>query len=115
MKRFITSMLGSIAGFWISMLVIGISIFIIIIAAASSSSSDVKLSDKGILELDLSGALFEREKPITSIYDIQSYDENALYLNDILSSITSAKDDDKIHGITEDSQEWFKKENLGLK
>lgn len=99
MKRFITSMLGSIAGFWISMLVIGISIFIIIIAAASSSSSDVKLSDKGILELDLSGALFEREKPITSIYDIQSYDENALYLNDILSSITSAKDDDKIHGI----------------
>ena len=50
MKRFITSLLGSIAGFWISMLVIGISIFIIIIAAAGSSSSDVKLSDKGILE-----------------------------------------------------------------
>lgn len=99
MKKFFTSMLGSIAGFWISLIILGISFLIFIIAIGGSSSSDVNLSDKGILELKLSGAVLEREKPIESIYDIQSFDENAIYLNDIISSIISAKDDDKIHGI----------------
>lgn len=99
MKKFLTSMLGSIAGFWISLIILGISFLIFIIAIGGSSSSDVNLSDKGILELKLSGAVLEREKPIESIYDIQSFDENAIYLNDIISSIISAKDDDKIHGI----------------
>lgn len=99
MKKFLTSMLGSIAGFWISLIILGITFLIFIIAIGSSSSSDVNLSDKGILELKLSGSVLEREKPIESISDIQSFDENAIYLNDIISSIISAKDDDKIHGI----------------
>ena len=92
-------MLGSIAGFWISIIAIGITLFILLIAIGGSNSSEVNLSDKGILELNLSGTLFEREKPLTSVYDLQSYDKNALYLNDIISSISSAKNDNKIHGI----------------
>ncbi len=99
MKKFLASMLGSIAGFWISLIILGITFLIFIIAIGSSSSSDVNLSDKGILEIKLSGSILEREKPIESISDIQSFDENAIYLNDIISSIISAKDDDEIHGI----------------
>lgn len=100
MKKFLTAMLGSIAGFWISLIILGITFFVFIIAmAGSSSESGVTLSDKGILHLKLSGNITERERPIESIYDLQNYDENATSYSDIIKAILTAKDDENINGI----------------
>lgn len=100
MKKFLTAMLGSIAGFWISLIILGITFFVFIIAVAGGSAdSDVTLSDKGILHLKLTGEIVERERPIKSVYDLQSYDENAMSYNDIVKAILSAKDDKNINGI----------------
>ena len=100
MKKFITAMLGSIAGFWISLIIIAISFFLVIIVAISNTSKPkVTLSDKSVLHLNLSGEISEREKPLESIYDLQSYDKEAISYRDIIKAIYSAKDDAKIVGI----------------
>ena len=100
MKKFITAMLGSIAGFWISLIIIAISFFLVIIVAISNTSKPkVTLSDKSVLHINLSGEISEREKPLESIYDLQSYDKEAISYRDIIKAIYSAKDDAKIEGI----------------
>lgn len=100
MKKFITAMLGSIAGFWISLIIIAISFFLVIIVAISNTSKpNVTLTDKSVLHLNLSGEISEREKPLESIYDLQSYDKEAISYRDIIKAIYSAKDDAKIEGI----------------
>ena len=100
MKKFLTSMLGSIAGFWISLIILGVTFFVFIIAISGNpSNSNVSLSDKGILHLKLSGNIIERERPIESISDIQNYSEDAISYSDIIKAITIAKDDENINGI----------------
>lgn len=99
MKNFLTAMLGSIAGFWISLILLFVSFVIGIIIIASKDTSDIKLSEKAILYIDLKGDIIEREKPIETIYDLQSFDEQNLSYNAIISSIHSAIDDKDINGI----------------
>ena len=99
MKKFLTAMLGSIAGFWISLIVLGITFIVFIIIASSTSESGITLEKNSILHLKLSGDILEREKPLKTIYDLQSYDENAISYNDILFAIENAKNDDNIEGI----------------
>ena len=85
MKKFLTAMLGSIAGFWISLIILGVTFIVfIIVAAASGSGTSVSLDNNSVLHLKLSGNIHEREKPIKSIYDLQSYNEESITYNDIL-------------------------------
>lgn len=100
MKRFLTAMLGSIAGFWISLIILGVTFIVfIIVAAASGSGTSVLLDNNSVLHLKLSGDIQEREKPIKTIYDLQSYNEDAVTYNDILFALEEAKNDDNIKGI----------------
>ena len=100
MKKFITAMLGSIAGFWISLIIIAISFFLFIVVAISNTSEQsVSLTDKSVLHLKLNGEISERERPLESIYDLQSYDKEAISYRDIIKAICAAKDDGKIEGI----------------
>ena len=100
MKKFLTAMLGSIAGFWISLIILGVTFIVfIIVAAASGSGTSVSLDNNSVLHLKLSGNIHEREKPIKSIYDLQSYNEDAVTYNDILFALEEAKNDDNIKGI----------------
>ena len=100
MKKFITAMLGSIAGFWISLTIIAISFFLFIaVAISNTSEQSVSLTDKSVLHLKLNGEISERERPLESIYDLQSYDKEAISYRDIIKAICAAKDDDKIEGI----------------
>ncbi len=111
MKKFITAMLGSIAGFWISLIIIAISFFLfIVIAISNTSETGVSLTDNSVLHLNLSGEITERERPLESIYDLQSYDGKAISYRDIINAIYSAKDDAKIEGIFIDC----KGANLGI-
>ena len=100
MKKFLTAMLGSIAGFWISLIILGVTFIVfIIIAAGSGSETSASLDKNSVLHLKLSGNIQEREKPIKTVYDLQAYNEDAITYNDILFALEEAKNDDNIKGI----------------
>lgn len=100
MKKFLTAMLGSIAGFWISLIILVITFFLfIIVAVGNNVEQSISLTPNSVLHIELKGVISEREKSIESIYDIQSFNENAISYRDIINAIYSAKDDANIEGI----------------
>ena len=100
MKKFLTAMLGSIAGFWISLIILVITFFLfIIVAVGNNVEQSISLTPNSVLHIELKGIISEREKSIESIYDIQSFNENAISYRDIINAIYSAKDDANIEGI----------------
>ena len=100
MKKFLTAMLGSIAGFWISLIILVITfILFIIVAVGNNVEQSISLTPNSVLHIELKGVISEREKSIESIYDIQSFNENAISYRDIINAIYSAKDDANIEGI----------------
>ena len=62
LKRFFVSFMGSMAAIWASVLLLGILFFMTIGVAMSdlNTSAPVKISNKSILYLDLSGVIEER-------------------------------------------------------
>jgi protease-4 len=99
MKGFLKSLLASMLGCFI---VLGVFMFIFFIslAAMSFSSSDkYKLKNNTVLTLKLEGTLSERVQP-NSLMDILGQNtDTELGLDDILSSIKKAKENDNIKGI----------------
>lgn len=99
MKGFLKSLLASIVG---CSIVIGIFIFIfiLIIAAMSFGSSDkYNLKDNTVLILKLEGTLSERVEPNSFLDLIGQNTDLEIGLDDILSSIKKAKENDNIKGI----------------
>ncbi|NDV97421.1 signal peptide peptidase SppA [Dysgonomonas sp. 521] len=99
MKGFLKSLLASMLGCFI---VIGVFMFIFFIslAAMSFSSSDkYKLKDNTVLTLKLEGTLSERVQPNSFMDMLGQNADTELGLDDILSSIKKAKENEKIKGI----------------
>lgn len=99
MKGFLKSLLASIVG---CSIVIGIFIFIfiLIITAMSFGSSDkYNLKDNTVLTLKLEGTLSERVEPNSFLDLIGQNTDLEIGLDDILSSIKKAKENDNIKGI----------------
>ena len=93
-------MLGSIAGFWISVIIMvfaGIATVGALIASGSDAKTEV--GKKSVLYLDLSGTMPEREQPQGIWEMIQSTESDGEALIDILDAIRLAKNDSKIEGI----------------
>lgn len=100
MKKFLTAMLGSIAGFWISLIILVITFFLfIIVAVGNNADQSISLTPNSVLHIELKGVISEREKSIESIYDIQSFNEDAISYREVITAIYSAKDDANIEGI----------------
>ncbi len=101
MKRFFISMLGALAGFWISMIVAGISFFIILAAiiAGSAESIPTEIKDKTILHIKLSGSIDERKSSPNIANSIYGGELTSSGLNNILQAITDAAKDEHIKGI----------------
>ena len=101
MKQFFKMMFASAIGVLISMGILSfISVFMFIgmISSISSSSTDYVLkNDESILKLSLNGEMKETssDNPFGSLFG----NESALCLNDMLTAIEAAKDNDKIKGI----------------
>ena len=99
LKRFFISMLGTIAGIWIStILVIFGGLMLIGVSAASSDSGEIKKNS--ILHLQLKGFVLERYQP-SSLFDLigESRDESSATLDEMLQAIRKASDDKRIDGI----------------
>lgn len=93
-------MLGTIAGFWISLfLIFLIGIGIVGALIASETKTTVDISKKSILYLDLSGEIPERYELGDIWQIIREGVSDGESLIDILNSVRIAKNDSKIEGI----------------
>ncbi len=102
MKRFIAAMLGSLAGIWLSVILFMLLMFVTIIAMAvggNSSGLPVDITEHSVLYLDLSGSIEERKPEANWMNEIYGSTAAVQPLNDILNSIKSAAEDERIDGI----------------
>lgn len=100
LKKFFISMLGTIAGFWISIF-LAFMVCLSVVGALVASGSDDKLSigKNSFLFLKLNGNIPERVQPTDVWQMLQSVESDGESLEDMLNSIRLAKDDSKIEGI----------------
>lgn len=102
LKNFFISMLGAIAGFWISLMLFFVVFFMMIVGSVASSLSapveNANVTDGTILKIGFDSDIEERSQ----IRGLQSvlYDEpEPQTLENILRAIRAAKEDDRIEGI----------------
>ncbi len=100
LKKFFISMLGTIAGFWISIF-IAFMVCVSIVGALIASGSDTKptVEKNSVLFLKLEGEVPERMQPSDVWQMIKDTEGCGESLDDIVKSIRLAKDDSKIEGI----------------
>lgn len=101
LKRFFISLLGTVAGIWISFLLI---IFggLLLVGIAAGSESDTGIKDHSILYFDLSGAIEERA-PEASFSDVlRGNVSNGPIHRDLIEALKKAKTDDRIEGLVLD-------------
>lgn len=100
LKRFFISLLGTIAGVWVS---IGIAIFaalgILGAIVASSTDNSTNISNGSVLYIDLSGSMPERFQPGDIWQLLRETTPDGESLSDILSAVYHAAGDKKIEGI----------------
>lgn len=100
MKRFMTAMLGTLAGIWLSVLIFGVAVFVCIFVISVKFADTTEIKDNSILYIDLTGVIEERlsgEEDIMT--QIDQYVEPVKAYNEILYSIRVAAKDHKIKGI----------------
>ena len=100
-KKFFLTMLGTIAGIWVSIIVfvLGSIIAIGILVGKNAETSAIAGGDS-ILRIDLSGQIVDRVQPGSFMDVLMSASEGSTQgLDDLVDAITKARDDKKIKGI----------------
>lgn len=92
-------MLGTIAGIWVSIIILAIALVIACVSAFSSKSLMQTADKQSILYLNLRGAISERNQPGTLMEYVQNGDKETLSLDEMLQSLALAADDDAIKGV----------------
>ncbi len=102
LKNFFISLLGALAAFWISIMLVFIMgvIFLAgsIVSAISGIDSNVGLSEKNVMIIPLDGAI-EESRTTVEFAALLNNQDRPRALDDILRAIAAAKEDDKIKGI----------------
>lgn len=102
LKRFFITVLGTMTGFWLSIVVMFFALLLSLGVALgkSSSESTVKIEKKTVLSLDLSGVIEDRYQPTSFIQLIQeSENSGSATLEEMLVAIDNAADDERIEGL----------------
>lgn len=98
MKDFLKFTFATITGIIVSVVVLVFSSILVVFSMVSSSESETQVRKNSIMMLDLNGALAERSQD--NPFDALMGDNYKTYgLDDILSSIKKAKENDDIKGI----------------
>lgn len=99
MKDFFKSLLASILGCFIVLGLFFLIMFVSLVGMSITSDEKFALKDNTVLTLKLEGVLSERveENPLLALFGQNT--EAQLGLDDVLSSIKKAKENDKIKGI----------------
>ena len=100
LKKFFISMLGTIAGVWISIVIFGLLCISIISAIVASTVSDeMPVSDASVLHIKLSGSMPERHQAVDIWQVVQNAENNSESLIDVLDALRLAANDAKIKGV----------------
>lgn len=100
LKKFFISMLGTIAGFWISLfLVVVVLLGIAGVMIASGSKNSIDVRKNSVLLLDLSGDISDRSTMPNVLEVLSEGLPERQSMVDIVTSIRLAKNDKKIEGI----------------
>lgn len=100
MKSFFKNLLASTLGCFIAIGILSFFSFIIFLVILFSSSDTYKLEDNTVLAIKLEGVLSERVQETNPLMEYLGLSEtNEVGLDDILSSIKKAKENNKIKGI----------------
>lgn len=102
MKQFFVSMLGALAGIWISVFLFGLLGIIMIGVMAATSASDksmVKVDSNSVLKITLAGEITDRKQPVNIMNELTGDKPRQYPLNMMVSAIERAADDDDIDGI----------------
>lgn len=103
LKRFFLYVLGTITGFWLSIIIL---FFVLIIIGAGvigtligSTETTSKIESGSILYLKLEGTVTEHHQDQTLVEMIRSIDNNSPALSDMVTAVREAAKDSKIDGI----------------
>lgn len=102
MKQFFVSMLGALAGIWISVFLFGLLGIIMIGVMAATSASDksmVKVDSNSVLKITLAGEITDRKQPVNIMNELTGDKPRQYPLNMMVSAIERAAEDDDIDGI----------------
>lgn len=101
MKNFFMSFLATLAGFWVSLFLAFVAVFMLIFASALSSIKGpiVKIEDNSVLKLELSGKILDVSPKLDIVSLIRDGKPDYQMLSDITGSIVAAASDDRIKGI----------------
>ena len=101
LKKFFISMLGSIAGFWISLAIACFALLGVLgaVVASSSDSKSTKISKGSVLYLDLSGEMRDRNQDLDFMQILRGGDIDSDALVDYIDAIDLAATDSRIDGI----------------
>ena len=101
MKNFIKTVLANVIALFIAGLLLPFFLLfiIVIIGSASSSDKDIKIKENSVLTIDFKSKIVEHENESeASMFDLK--DDAELKYQDILNAIETAKNDDRIKGIS---------------
>ena len=101
MKDFFKFTLATVTGIILSSIVLFFIGIMVIFGIVSSSDTETVVKKNSVMMLDLNGTLVERtQESLEGIFSALTGDDSNVYgLDDILSSIKKAKENDKIKGI----------------
>ena len=99
LKKFFISMLGAMAGFWLTLILFGIGLIVFVTMLISNMSGGVKLAKENILYINLEGNIPERQEEIGLNMLLNLEDGTPETLCDILTAIRAAATDPSIKGI----------------
>ena len=98
MKDFLKYTLATITGIVVILLIVFFSGLVILFSALSPSNSETRVEKNTVMALHLNGVIEERSTTDPWSY-IMGNSNSSIGLNDILTSIKKAKENDKIKGI----------------
>lgn len=106
MKKFLYSFLGTMAGIWVSVILLGVLFFMTIgvIVMSSKDGAPFSLKDDSVLHIVLSGEVTDRETPVSLRSQLLNDARASLSLSQLVDAINAAKDDKNIDGIFLDCQ-----------
>lgn len=92
-------MLGTIAGLWVTIIIMSFGSLAIIGAVVGIFSSKTEMSDNSILYLKLEGEIAECDQEQSFVDFVKDYKSKGLTLHHMLNAIRCAANDSKIQGI----------------
>lgn len=99
MKKFFYSFLATMAGIWVSVLLVGLLVIVTIASIVGSSApSPEKIEEGSVLHFELSGSMMDLTVSPSFMQFIQEMDNPPLSLEAVTSALRTAKDDPKIAG-----------------